>query len=244
MNGKVSGMDFFSEEGPAWFALTLFLCYLTTMAVQRLDHVYLMMIAVCMGMMAGYDSNLGGFLTGMRFFTFYPFFLFGYCCPTERILTITERKTVRTGAAVLLVGVLYVCLRRPQLYSMLGFLKGKAGYEKLQLLPWGGIYRGFYYIAGMILVICVLAVVPAGQYFFSKWGGRTIQVFAIHFPIIAVLKKTFHMKELLAGLWPEHYGLLLPILALVLTVVLSQGFLQPFFRWLMHPPLRSEKTLI
>lgn len=92
INEKASGFNFFSESGVPWFALTLFLYYIMTMAVSQLKRSYLLIVAVCVGMMAGYDTYLGDFLAGMRTLTFYPFFLAGYCMPMERLTRFTEKK--------------------------------------------------------------------------------------------------------------------------------------------------------
>lgn len=237
--GKNSRFHFFSENGVQWFALSLALCYLITMALSRFRRSYLMILAICMGMMAGYDSDLGSFLTGMRTFTLYPFFLAGYCIPVKELMTFTEKKTVKILSAVILLTLFAACIFfRPQLYGWMGFLRGKSTYAALDLLPYGGLYRGIYYVIAFILVIAVIAVTPSADSVAARWGRRTLQVYALHYPILLVLEDEFHLKSHLQALWPAHYGMLVPFIALALTILLSAGVFEPFFKRLMNPEQR------
>lgn len=236
IHGKASNFDFFSESGVPWFALTLFLCYLVTIVFSGFNRKYLLIMAVGIGIMAGYDAQLGDFLTGMRLFTLYPFFLAGYCIPIQKVTDITAHKTVKVLSAVMLAGVL-VCsfILESRIYDKLGFLKGKACYKVLEMLPYGGVYRGIYYVVALMLVLAVIALTPSVNCIFTQWGGRTLQVFALHFPILRILMEVFHLKDYMSRLLPQYYGYLVPVLAFVLTAVLSVKIIEPFFNWLMHP---------
>lgn len=241
INGKASGFDFLSEGGVPWFALALFLYYLMTMAVSRLKSSYLLIVAVGVGMMAGYDASLGSFLVGMRLLTFYPFFLAGYCMPIEKITQFTDKKAVKTVSAAVVAIVFGICfVYNNRLYGSLSFLKGKAAFAKMGMLPFGGIYRGIYYAAVMILIVCIISLIPSANNLFTVFGRRTIQVFALHYPILRILLKVFHLKEHLQALWPAHYGVLVPAVAFLLTIALSLSFFAPFFNWLMHPAVKGD----
>ncbi len=236
--GKVGGFNFLSENGVPWFALTLFWCYLFTIVLSRFNHIYLIVVAVFIGIMAGFDSNMGAFLSGMRTLVLYPFFLAGYCIPVQKVTDITNKKIVK-GFSVLILGAVLVCsfVLENRLYDKLGFLKCKAGYAALGMLSRGGIYRALYYIIALILVFCVIALVPSVNCIFTRWGSRTLQVFALHFPVIRVLKDGLNLKENMSIWLPDYYGYFVPILAFILTIVLSIKIIEPFFSWLMHPKL-------
>lgn len=236
INGKPGGFDFFTEGGVPWFGLTLFLCYLVTVFFSRFNHIYILVVAVLAGIFAGYTSNLDGFLTGMRLFTFYPFFWAGYCTPIDKITEFTEKRLVKVSAAVILLVTLIVSYAfESQLYKRLGFFKGKSSYATLKISQYGGIYRGIYYILAMLLIICIIAIIPSVNCIFTSWGGRTLQVFAIHYPILSLLLKCFDLEERLSALWPGKYAYLLPVIALVYTIILSTRLLEPFFKKLMNP---------
>lgn len=245
LNGKASNFDLFHESGVAWFGLTLFLCYLVTVVLGQFSRTYILILAVAVGMMAGYDKNLGDFLTGMRFFTLYPFFLMGYCFSLEKVTEITKKTSIKILSVIVLCGTMYVCFRYyGRLRGYLRFFKGKTSFADLGLLPWGGLYRGLYYILALLLVLCVLALVPSVDCVVTRWGSRSIQVFALHYPIITALQKVFHLQDVLHSIWPAHYGLLVPVVALGVTVILSLEIWQPFFRRLMNPINRKTQTVV
>ena len=242
IHGKAGGFRLLSESGVPWFALTLFLCYLLTIALSRFRFPYILAVSVILGVMAGYDSSLGDFLTGMRLFTFYPFFLAGYCVPLEVVERFTRKKAVRICSAAALAGALILSfVFERQLYARLGFLKGKASYEALNIGGAGGLYRGVYYVIAMFLIICVIAVTPSVQCVLSKWGGRTLQVFALHFSVLRVLVEGLHLKEWLKAVLPGYYGYLVPVMALLLTVALSAGVFEPFFKYVIYPGKNGKK---
>jgi fucose 4-O-acetylase-like acetyltransferase len=136
---------------------------------------------------------------------------------------------------------LAVCLIfEERFYDKLNFFKGKTNYKELGFMPYGGLYRGIYYVLAFVLVICVIAVIPSVNCVISRWGKRTLQVFALHYPILNILEDGFHLKERLAVLGTSCYSYMVPLIALVLTIVLSAGILEPFFNKIIHPSIRSS----
>ena len=240
--GKLGNYHILIENGVPWFALVLFFYYLITMVIRRWDAKYVMIAACILGMMIGYDTDMGNTLAAMRMITFYPFFVLGYFLPVKKVQNFVEKRYVRILSILILVVFAVFCIKYlDRVYPWLEFLKCKAPYESLKLLPYGGIYRGIYYIAAMILTLALIAAVPSGNMFFSAWGKRTIQVFALHEIVMNVLLKKVHLKQFLINLWPAHYGLLVPVVALAVTVVLSWKGLEPFFAGLMNPVGKSDK---
>lgn len=232
--GSVKTITLFSETGLPWFALVLFLFYVVTAQISTFSHSYLLIVSIAMGMLAGYVTNLGAFLSGMRFFVFYPFFLLGYCIPLERLTAWTQKRWVKIYSAVFLVATLAASYRYyPQLKGYLKFFKGKTTYAKLGMETYGGIWRGVYYLFAFALIIAVIAVTPSVRTCITGWGQRTVQVFALHMPVIRVLVNNFHLEECLAA-WIPRYGCVVPVLALILTILLSLRVWQPFFDWLMQ----------
>ena len=241
IHGKTSSFSFWSESGVPWFALTLLLCYLITIAVSHFPSSYVMIMAVCIGILAGYDCDLGDFLTGMRTLTFYPFFFAGYCVPIKKVTEFTEKKIVKVFSFGLLLAVLTGSfLFETRVYNKLGFLKGKASYAALHFERYGGIFRGTYYVIALALILAVIALTPSVNCFVTKWGSRTLQVFALHFSALRILQDGMNLKGIMKELTPNYYGYLIPLMAFILTSILSAGVFEPFFRWLMHPVKKGK----
>lgn len=242
VNEKWGSIHLFTESGVAWFGLTLFLCYAVTMMFCRFRASYLIPVALCVGILAGFDKNLGDYLTGMRFLTMYPFFVLGYCTPVEKLQEFTGKIAVKLAGLGILAGTFYVFYNyQEQLSWLMPFFKGKASYLEMNMHPDGAVCRGIYYIAAMVLVISVIAIVPSFNSIIARWGSRSIQVFALHFPLITVLLKRFDLMERLAKIKPDQPELLLPAVALVLTIALSLIIWEPFFKWLMHPAYKESR---
>lgn len=237
--GSNGGISLFEESGVPWFAFTLFFYYIITIAIRNWTPVHGMVVFVLLGMMAGYDKQLGDFLTGMRLFTFYPFFLAGYYTSAESLRKITCNIKVKIVSAVVLLGMLWISFSDMEKMK-LTFLKGKTSYEALDLLPYGGLYRGVYYAVVLVVIVCLLSWIPEKELFISPWGKRSIQVYALHYPIVKVLMDRLGMEALFARIWPEHYALLVPVLALALTVVLSLKVWEPLFQWMMNPVKKKD----
>jgi fucose 4-O-acetylase-like acetyltransferase len=237
--GKNPGFNLLSEDGVPWFALTLFFCYLITMCVRNWNPVYAMTVFVILGIMAGYDKDLGSFLTGMRLLTLYPFFLAGYYFEPEKIRKLSANKWCKAVSAVIILAVAaYSFLSESKI--RMGFLKGKTTYEALDMMTYGGLYRGVYYVAVTLIVLSILVWIPEKDSIFARFGKRSIQVYALHYPIVKVLEEVFHVEQFLARIWPSHYALLAPVLAFVLTIVLSLGIWEPAFKLIMNPGKRLE----
>ncbi len=243
VNGTPFSFSLFADAGVPWYALVLFWCYLATSFIKSFRPGYTLAFAIALGILAGY-SNLGDFLSGMRFFTFFPFFLAGYYIPVEKFSDWLKKKTVRIGAgACLLAGLLLCFLYKDRLYALRDFLKGRSSYAaSMELLPYGGIYRGLYYAAAFILVISFIAVMPDVKCRISMWGQRTVQVLVLHYPVLYVLMNTFHLLDFLKKLWPAHYGWLVLPFVFGLTVICSWKVWTPFFEWLMNPLRRDTGT--
>lgn len=240
-DGKVRRFELFSETGIPWFALVLFLFYIVTAQVKDMSHRYLLIVAVGMGILAGYTTNLGAFLAGMRFFTFYPFFLLGYCMSVERLNAWSQKLWVKAVSAVFLLSVLVLSYRyAPRIMPYMNFFKGKTAYEKMGMPVYGGLWRGLYYVFVFALIVALIAVTPTVRTCFTTWGQRTVQVFALHMPVIHVVMKNFRMEARLAERIP-YYGCVIPFIALVLTVLLSLKIWQPFFDWLLHISCKKER---
>lgn len=240
--GKLGTYHILIENGVPWFALVLFFYYMITMLIGKWNVKYAMTAFCILGVMIGYDTNMGNTLAAMRMITFYPFFLLGYFLSVEKVQEFTGKRYVRALSVLILGGFGVFCIKYlEQVYPWLEFLKCKAPYESLKMLPYGGIYRAVYYVVAFVLIFALTAVVPSRKLFFSTWGKRSVQVFALHEIVMNLLLKKVHLKQFLVKLYPAHYGLLVPIVALIVTIVLSWKGLEPFFEKLMNPVGKSDK---
>ncbi len=236
INGEATTFNLFSTGGVPWFALAVFIYYIVTMAVRKWNHGLVLCLALVLGIMAGYETNLGNFLVGMRAFSFYIFFYLGYLCPVDKLLEITRKKALKVWAAIILVVVFVGChIGGSRAYKWLYFLKNNQTYADYGVPQWGGAFRAIYYAVALVMVLCVLIIIPEKKCIFSVWGTRTMQVFALHFPCIKILVQVLRIPGRLAGIWPLNYKFVIPVMAFLLTIALSVKIFEPFFTWITTP---------
>ena len=79
-----------------------------------------------------------------------------------------------------------------------------------------------------IMIISFMALVPRGQYFFTRWGTQTLYVYLLH----GFFVRTFRFTGLKEYFTTFESYLLLAGIALLLTIILSSQFVasitQPF----------------
>ena len=232
----------FREGNTPWFAIVLMLCYLVTMVVRKWNKIYVMVFFVGLGLMIGFDTKLGNIMAGTRFLTFYPFFLAGYYFDMEKLQRITQSIKAKVVSAAVLAGTLWMCFAGWFDRWPIEFLKGRDPYKEMHLLDVGLKYRSAYYVLVMLLVLCVLTLVPSVESAVSRWGSRTIQVFALHIPIVSVLAVEYEESRALQNTLAPYADFAVPIFALLLTIVLSLKIWEPLFKAIMNPMKGDNKT--
>lgn len=226
----------------SWFLFALFAFYIITYLVKNFDKRYILLIAVIVACIAGYDKKTGDYFALSRIIAFYPFFLAGYCLEEESLRNFLNKKSVRIISAVVIVGFLLICIFFVhKFYWLRPLITGKNSFYKLEVRPsFGGVYRLLYYLVAFVLVGAFLSLVPNKEIkFFSSLGSHTLSVYFWHLPVIQVLYevgafKPFTDKSEIAAL----------IFAVALAVLFSVIFsLKPFrtpVNYIMKPKLREK----
>lgn len=71
-----------------------------TFFIVRFKPVYVLIICVIIGCLAGYYAFDGDFLVNRRILVFYPFFYMGYLLNPDKIEAFTRKKVMRIGALI------------------------------------------------------------------------------------------------------------------------------------------------
>ncbi len=234
----------FNTDGVEWYALGVFLFYLLTMALQRIDGRYLIPAAIFFGCMAGYDLRLGGNWVLNRVTAFYPFFLLGFYLDAEKVAAFCSRLWVRlAGLAALIAAGVTAALTYDDLKWIILVLKGYS-YRNLEedLFYWGGLIRLGCYAVAVLMTIGVLALVPSVKGFWSTIGSRTLSIYAFHFPVIMWLCTSTGLgwKREMRHMTDGKVLAAMIAIAVVISLVLSLKPIYWFVRLLTVPPLRRQ----
>lgn len=207
----------------SWYALAVFVYYLVTVFFRQFDEKYMMIFAVVVACVSGYAKEVGTFLSLSRILTFYPFFLLGYYLKAEDIQKFTEKKVVKAGSVLLLILLAYVSFMKiDNVYWLVNIFRAKSSYKSLSYYgQYGAMLRLSWMMLAMLLTMALISLTPSVRCIFTKWGSRTMQVYALHFFPLRLFFDMFNGKAWVKNISSEHYMLLVFVIAALITCLLS-----------------------
>lgn len=151
--------------------------------------VAMILIAILISLLAGYDKTIGYTLTLSRFMTFMPFFTIGYFCSKykhlgEHTINQNQKRIIGIGSVVICVISMY-WLKSENIKTII--LYGSVNYEKASYHM--GI-RGLLLIFAMAWIIALLFLIPNRKIpVISISGQHTFWVFILQGFILRLEKK-------------------------------------------------------
>lgn len=216
--------DLFYPQWSLWFLLSLFCWHILLIFFRRLNPFIGIAIALQLGIVIGYFSEVGHTYSLSRTFVFFPFFLIGYWVTAEHI-NYLKHRFVQIGAIFIMGLIAWAIYVAPDFNS--GWLLASKSYDVLGLPKHGGFARLLVYTTSLIMVIGFLAWVPKQRFIWTTLGEYTLYVYLLHGFFIQYFRETglFQLTNIF-----EFIGLAL--LSAFLVVILASrpiiAFAQPF----------------
>lgn len=216
----------FSENGVPWYCLALFACSLITIFLKQFNKKYVFVFSIILGCIVGYDSKVSDFLVLSRIIVFFPFFFAGYCLDENKLIKILSHKIVKIMAVILILTVMIlIWLYIKDIYWINPLLSGRNPFSKLEQYAYlGGALRAGCYAIVMLLGASIISLTPSGNKIklFANWGSRSLQVYMLHYPVIYILLRVFHMKSWIDKMsLPHKYIIVSILIALLITIFFS-----------------------
>ena len=177
-----------------WYLMTVTFYYLLIPFFETKDRrkqILIVAAAVIISLLAGFDENIGYFLSLSRFFTFLPFFLGGYyLAHNTRVEQTTHEKKITpilpvTAAIGVIISILYI-INSPIRYQV---LYGSYSYEAMEYGP--GIKLILAVFAACWIVL-LLHVIPNKRIpVISLIGKNTFPIYVLHGFFIKLADKFF-----------------------------------------------------
>lgn len=206
----------FKPHWSLWFLLSLFCWHLSLFVFTKIK--YSLLAATLVGLVVGYFDAVGNYLSLSRTFVLFPLFLLGFYMKKEHFQKLVSKKG-KLLSAIALVAMLfiihYVLVDMPK-----EWMYGSKSYEKLGAGWEGGLIRLLYYGMSLIMIFVFLAYVPSKEYFFTKWGARTLYIYLLHGFII----RYFRVTDLVPYIKETGAYYLLLLFAVIVTLILSSKF--------------------
>lgn len=160
-----------------WYLISLFFWRITIKYISRIKFGLILMIVLAL--FAGFDENIGTFLSLSRTLYFYPYFLFGYMIIDVENLIELKNKTLFMISSLILIAIFaYLYFYADD--KILNVLTGAKDYEKLNLMTWGWLYRLICYAIGFSMSFLVAMVIPKKKLFFTNLGSKTMSIYVFH----------------------------------------------------------------
>ncbi|RWZ58905.1 acyltransferase family protein [Halobacillus fulvus] len=167
----------FTPHWSLWFLFSLFCWHVLLALFKKIPAAIGIVIAVMIGVLVGYFTEIGHTFSLSRTFVFFPFFLAGYWLTTDQVKKWRTRR-VREISLVFMAVVAGVIAASPEFSS--GWLLGSKSYEVLGSPELGGLIRLGVYGLAAFMTISILAWIPGKEYKYTYLGGQTLYVYLLH----------------------------------------------------------------
>lgn len=216
-----------SFTSPYWIMWYLLALILWTLHLPLLDAVtgtpgrtvFVVIAAVGLGVVSGFDTSIELYLTLARLLYFLPFFVMGFCVKkavsAEGFRVAITKWYVRavTGA---LTGFIFVWVYlRHEGVDFRWFL-GRFSYEQIAYSGYTPLMRLGLYGAAIVVSLFLISITPRRKMFFSYIGQRTLPIFLLHGFVILLLRKYSVFSHIPDGL--ATTGFLVGVSALIVAV--------------------------
>lgn len=225
----------------SWYALAIAVFYIITIWIKDYSHLYIIIFSVVVACFVGCAKDIGLYLSLSRMFTFFPFFFAGYIVDREAVERIINDRKFKIIAAILivvLIAIIYFTI--DDSYWLMGILRGKKPYRRLHHegeLEF--IYRALWYPISGCIMLAVFSLIPSKRLVISKFGSRTMAVYALHYIPMQFFFVVLGGREWISELPIDYFGIKLLILlgiAIIITGLLSLKPVDFIMRKIIYPP--------
>jgi len=240
--GGSFNLDYSTASWTLWFLLALFVWRITLPYLVMLR--YPLLISIVLSISVGYIDQIDSTFTLSRTIGLLPFFVFGWQLRqwklTDRWLKLSTPSIWKwRGAALalfagayLLISINIDSLRELKVRTFLLYDEGYSlfGYPEF----WAGGVRLGLMLLAFALIVAFLLLVPRRATWFTPFGAATMYIYLLHSFVLFPLRES----GVLDGPQP---GWVLPgviVLSLIISIVLSSGFIRTVFRPLVEPRAR------
>jgi len=183
---------------PYWIMWYLFALIVWTLLVPLLDvltntrknTILTICGAVLLGVVSGFDDTLGYYMSLARIVYFFPFFVAGFCVKkafsAEAVSRALSKWYVRCAAG-LLTALILLWLFFYNYTVDIRWFWGAFSYERIAYFGYSHTVRILIYLAGAVISLFLLSVLPRRRMFFSYIGTRTMSIFLLHGFVIRLL---------------------------------------------------------
>ncbi|MEA4892038.1 MAG: acyltransferase family protein [Peptococcaceae bacterium] len=255
--GQGTGLSFFTPYWTLWYLLALFIWTLALPfweMVKEKRRLVFILLAFAFGLLIGFDSSAGYFLSVSRAAVFFPFFLLGQYLRNSRLwdspLLRPEPGRHKPGGRGRFLWAIRAVTGFSALALAFWIYRNQAGINPTWLycsfgygyLKYKVSYRLLHYGAALVFSAAALAWAPRGRHWFTVIGERCLQIYLLHGLLIKLWAK-FELYR-----YPESHLLVWCVaLSAALTLILAAGpitrLARPFLTWPFFAGRKEKKDI-
>lgn len=233
----------FEEAGIPWFMFALFVFALITVFTSKFKPAYVLVFALLLSLLAGYDEDVNKTFVLSRIIVLYPFYYAGYCIQPQKLEKFS-RGVFKKIIAVALIGVLvWVAFYFKELYCLRPMFVFQHPYEKLNdLADYGPLIRLACYAVSAVACMCFIVITPnkIGKGRIARLGQYTLSVYAFHFLVMYLIYELFEAVGF--EIDDKNIWLIFP-LAMFTTLILSNKWFNTLVVKIMDIPKTARKKV-
>lgn len=209
-------------DGVYWYLFVLAFYKVVCFALRHVKPGFLMFLSVTLALFSGYDPELGNWMNLSRTVVFFPFYYAGFCLEPKTLLDFSRKPYVRICSAAVLVCWFWLCFFRFDKVSHFRRLfTGRNPFEKIQMPNCEFWDRGEAMLISAALCLALVSIIPNIKLpFVTKFGGRTLQVYFWHRPVLYYLIYA-EISERLITEYENCWWIVYIGISLVITLALS-----------------------
>lgn len=227
----------FSEMEVPWYLFAVIVWIILTNLIKDIKPLISLTISVICCLLVGYDSNITDQFCLSRVIVFFPFFLSGYYLSLERmkkfIYKLHNCKWKFILAFVLLCLFCFIFIYFGDiLYFLRPLFTGRNPYVYFDLpfdIPFSALLLRLIWIFYNVFIgVLVLMVVPLNRTFYTKYGGRTLQIFVLHFVVAACIGYSFVGRSIVS-FFGDYSVLIFIVIGVLTTFIFSSKIFSKVF---------------
>lgn len=225
--------SYFTPYWIMWFLFSMIIWKIVLPYVVKIKTNVALILALVVGVIVGYASDVAYYASLSRTIVFFPFFLAGYYFNKNCLQYFSNFKWR-------IASILIICLSFVLFYYYPNFIKFEFFYQSMpykefEMGEWsGGAYRLLSYTIAAILGMCTLVLIPQTHIpLITNLGKNTIYVYLLHGFVV----KYLHTTNFYFHLGSSFDKLFVVLLGSFIAIILSTNIIRTMFKWLIAPKL-------
>lgn len=230
-----SSFRLMNAGGLEWYMLFLAISLCILYVIKDVKPEVCLVVSIILGVLVGFEDQLIDVLALSRVIVYFPFFYIGYILDRNKVTELLKSKAIRSvGILITIIWLAFVFLNVDAGIEIDNLSKLFSGHNPYSIIAadWESInwvYRLVYYPVVAVITFAFMCCIPNVKLpLITRGGGKTLQIYFIHRPLIYVLMYV-DFFGILQSVFGGYWQYVMVLAAIATTFILSVNiFSKPF----------------